>query len=153
MASRDRQIAVVAAIAGILGAVVGAVGGAVTNGLMTAHVQQEERRLTSALESFKFDETDKPVEVLQVKQFLYAQRDLSVVSATSIGRMAQAMRRYPKCWNSLADFCEDFYVEQIQIMRDELKSGQVAADDIKVLLHGKFATAGKALHNLQSGPR
>ncbi|MEX2223285.1 MAG: hypothetical protein WEG40_15955 [Candidatus Rokuibacteriota bacterium] len=153
MANRDVRIAVVAAVAGILGTVVGAVGGAITNGFMTAHVQQEERRMKSTLESFRFDQMDRPVEFLQIKQFLDALRDLSVIGGPSIVKMAQLARRYPNCWNSLADECEEFYIQSIQVMREELKAGRVEPDDIKMLLHGKFSTAGKAAKQVQGGAR
>jgi hypothetical protein len=149
MASREMRSVVIAAVAGILGTVVGAVSTA----YMSAHVQQEERRLRGVLESFKFEQTALSVEVLQLKQFLDAQRDLSLVSGPSIGRMAQVVRSYPNCWDSFAETCEDFYVESIRVMREELRSGHATADDIKMLLHGKFVTASRAVQRLQSNSR
>lgn len=149
MASREMRGIVVAAVAGILGTVVGTV----STGYMNARVQHEERRLRGVLEAFRFDQTNQPVELLQIKQFLDAMRDLSVVSNASIERMAQGVRNHPNCWNSLASACEDFYVENVQGMREELRSGHATADNIKVLLHGKFMAAGRAFERLQTESR
>jgi hypothetical protein len=130
--------------------VLGVVVGAVSNSLMNAHVQQEQRKLSGILESFKVETGNYPVEVMQVKQFFDQLTYLTIIPAAAVKKLAANMRRYPNCWNSLADSCKSYYVEAIRVLREELKSGDAPTEDIEVVMGPKFLQARKALEHLQS---
>ncbi len=149
MKSREIRVAVVAAVAGILGTVVGAVGGAVTNGLMAAHVQQEERRLQWAQGSYQFTKDDS-VEESQIRLFVEQLRNLSMMSNDTVKRLADVTRRYPGCGDSYTEACKTFWVDGILAMRSELRSGKASPEDIEILLRAKYDGARSAIGRLRA---
>ncbi len=80
-------------------------------------------------------------------------RDLSVFSAASVRKMAAVARQHPNCLNNLSEACEVLYLEGVRVMREELGSGSVSADDLKTLLHEKYLAAGKAAERIRSQSR
>lgn len=134
-------IAVIAAVSGI----VGAVSGAVAHGLMNAYVQEKERRARAVLESFQFDQTQSPVEVFSLKQFVDEMRNLSIMRDTTVRSLAEVHRAHPGCANVLSDVCRPVFVQTIELLRDELGSGHVLPEDIDLLLRPKYEAAMKAL--------
>lgn len=141
--SKTRGI-IIGAIFGIAGVVIGSVG----TGLMNIYVQERQQRSQAMLDSFKFDQSNYPIEYLQIKQFIDELRNLSIASRSTIARLVQVQKKYPGCTRVLTDNCRAAYVDIIQAMRDDLGSGSVSAEDIDILLRGKYETAQQALQRL-----
>ncbi len=142
-ASKAREIMVGAAF-GIIGVVIGSV----TTGLVNAHVQDKQQRSQVALESFKFDQGNYPVEYIQIKQLIDEMRNVSIASSSTIARLAKIQKKYPNCQQSLAEECRAAFVERIQALRDELGSDTARSDDIDIVIRGKYEIAQQAILKL-----
>ena len=145
MAENKTRELIVAAVFGIIGTVVGSVA----TGLMNAHTQREQQRMLAAMDSFKFDSGNYPVEYLQIKQFIDELRNLSIVSSGTISRLAEIQRKYPGCASELSDRCRPALVETVRVMRGELGSGPASTDDIDLILSTKFVAAKEAVRRMQ----
>ncbi len=144
MANNKLREVILGAVSGIIGVVIGSVA----TGLMTAHIQEKQQRSQAALDSFKFDQGNYPVEYIQIKQFLDEMRNLSIASSETVSKLAQLKRKYPDCSKALTNNCRAAWVESIQIMRNELDSDVVSTEDIDTVLRGKYEVAQKALERL-----
>jgi hypothetical protein len=145
MAFTKRSESYVAAVAGIAGALIGAVA----TSLVNAHIEDQRRRADAALESFKFDQGNYPVEFIQIKQMLDEMRNLSVESGKTINRLAVIARKYPSCGNSLSDSCFPAYVEIVKANREEIGAGYASDEDIRDVLRIKFGIARAAFDRLK----
>jgi hypothetical protein len=137
----------------VLSAIFGVVVGAVSNGLMNAHIQDQQRRSQAVFETFRSEYGNFPVEYLRMKQLIDQSRDLSVMSSGALRKLADVHRRYPGCTDVLSEACKPGWVAFVQIMREELGSGYVSADDIEVSLRDKYQAAERALENIRKQGR
>ena len=137
----------IGSIFGILGAVIGAW----VNGLMNSHVQNEQQRMKIAIESFKFDSGNYPPGFLDIKQLIDEAQNLSMVNAKAISRLAEIQKRFPGCGSELSERCRPAFIQTILVMRDQLGSEKVSAEDIDVIILNKYIKAEQSLK--QFGPK
>lgn len=123
-----------AAIFGIIGVVVGSVA----TGLMNAHIQEKQHRVLATLNSFKFDHGNYSNIDLKSKQLIDEVRYLSIASDEAILGLAKIKNKYPECATKLSGSCRKAFVEMIQVMRNELGSGDVGSDYIDIVLESKY---------------
>ena len=131
---------VIGAVFGIIGVVVGS---AVT-GLLTLYSDKEKIRLNSALDSYKFDSGQYSVDFLYLKQYIDEMKNLSILKAKTIRKLADVVRKYPDCGSALSESCRPAHVQLILIMREEIGSGDVPPKDIDVLIRDKYNKAQAA---------
>lgn len=143
MSDQNLKTVFIGAFFGIIGVVIGSV----TTGYLNLLAEREKLRLDAALDSFKWDEADRPVEFIQLKQLVDEMRNLSYSKPETIKELAMLQRKYPNCGDTLSEECRPFMVEAILIYRKELGAGEVSARDVDTILQRKYETARKALES------
>lgn len=133
---------------GTISAILGAMAGAITNGYITLYSDKEKLRLSSALESYKFDYGQYPIEFLDLKQLIDEMKSLSMLKPETISKIAGIIRDYPECGNVLSESCRPAMVKQILIMREEIGSGYASPEDIDIVLRDKYKKAQTAHEKL-----
>jgi len=144
MSERTTRELAIGALFGIVGVVVGSL----TTGFVNFYSQEKQQQAQAILDSFKFD-TNAPVEVLQLKQFIDRTRFLSTVNGDTVAHMAQIQRKHPNCYNFSGKDCLAASVEGIQATRAALGVGPARDEDVEILLHDYYGNLQHAIKELK----
>lgn len=135
-------------IGGLIG-IVGIIIGSVTTSLTTLYSDKEKLRLTSALDSYKFDYGHYPVEFQHLKMLFDEMKTLATLKPETIRQLASVHNQYPGCGDKLSESCRPAHVKIISIMRDEMGSGYVQPEIIDIVIETKYKHAQKSFEQLQ----